>query len=163
MDEWFVVKTRPRQEERAVENLENQGFAAFCPHMLRKRKQPGRVEACKREPLFPGYIFLLDESRVGGQRWDRVRSTRGVSGFIRFGEMHARVSDEFVEGLRDNEKIGSVDELFKIGQPVIFTEGAYKNIPGVYLARRGDDRCIILINILNSERRVHASLADISA
>ncbi|MTI14052.1 transcription termination/antitermination NusG family protein [Sansalvadorimonas verongulae] len=163
MEEWFVVKTKPRQEQRAVENLENQGFAAYCPVMLHKRKQPGRRESCKLGALFPGYIFLLDESHVGGVRWDKVRSTRGVTGFIRFGTMYARVSDELVEGFRDNEKVGSVEELFKAGQPVVFTEGAYKNLPAVYLSSRGEDRCMVLLSILNSQREVEARLLDITA
>ncbi len=161
MDEWFVVKTRPRQEVRAVENLDNQGFAAFCPMMLRKAKRPGRLETTKEEPLFPGYIFLLDESHLKSQPWDKVRSTRGVAQFIKFGDRHAMVSDELVEGLRNNQRFSTIDELFKAGQPVVMTEGAYKGIAGVYQMKKGEDRCIILINILNSERQVEAEFKDV--
>lgn len=163
MDEWFVLKTKSRQEERAVENLENQGFAAYCPTMLHKRKRPGEREASRLGPLFPGYVFLLDESRIAEQRWDKIRSTRGVTGFVRFGVHYARVSDELVEGLRDNEKVGSIDELFKVGQPVVFTEGAYKNLPAVYIRSKGEDRCMVLLSILNSQREVEAKLMDITA
>ena len=32
-DVWYVIRTKPKQEERAALNLENQGFEVFAPKL----------------------------------------------------------------------------------------------------------------------------------
>jgi transcriptional antiterminator RfaH len=34
MNGWFLVQTKPRQEDRALENLAMQGVKAFCPKVF---------------------------------------------------------------------------------------------------------------------------------
>ena len=31
MKKWYLIKTKPRQEKKAKQNLENQGYVAFFP------------------------------------------------------------------------------------------------------------------------------------
>ena len=76
---WFLLQTKSRQEQRAVENLERQDVVSFCP-MIRVDKitRGRRVEAL--EVLFPGYLFVqLGES---SSSVTSIRSTRGVSHFV---------------------------------------------------------------------------------
>ncbi|MCL6271339.1 hypothetical protein M3P05_15550 [Sansalvadorimonas sp. 2012CJ34-2] len=157
MDEWYLLKTRPRQEQRAVDNLSNQGFEPYCPWLKRKGRKP--------EPLFPGYVFLLFDEYCGDLPWGKVRSTRGVSHFVRFGLKMATISDDLVESIREREQGEEVVPIFKPGQEVTFTDeaygGAFNNIQGIFLAEKGEDRCIILLNLLNSERKVEAALSEI--
>ncbi len=153
MDEWYLLKTKPRQEQRAVENLENQGFYAYCPMLERK----GR----KLEPLFPGYIFLLFDQLEENLPWGKVRSTRGVAYFVKFGNNPARISDDLVEQIRIREQTAEPVSQFEPGQTVTFTDGAYSDLQGIFLTEKGEDRCIILLKILNSERQVHTTLSEI--
>ncbi|WOG28385.1 transcription termination/antitermination NusG family protein [Endozoicomonas sp. 8E] len=75
---WYLLKTRPRQEQRAQENLETQGFDAYCP--IVKVRIRGLL---KEEILFPGYVFLyLDLKDL--DRFHKIRSTRGVSEIVSF-------------------------------------------------------------------------------
>ncbi len=154
MDEWYLMRSKPRQEERAVKHLKNQGFEPYCPMMKKKSKN-------QTEPLFPGYIFLLAEVRgFETLPWDRVRSTRGVMGYVKFGGgPPVRVSDELVEGLRDREKCVGEKPVFQAGQRVIFQDGPFADLEGIYLCSKGDERCVILLNILNRDQPVSVEQA----
>ena len=88
---WYLLKTKVREEVRAVDNLENQEFEAYCPQYLEK---------AKLTPLFPGYMFvkLCDEDI---ERYHKIRSTRGVSAIVAFNKMHQK---KFNEGRGSNCK-----------------------------------------------------------
>jgi len=50
MDQWYVVKTKNCQEEKAKINLNNQNLITYLPQKNYQTKQ---------EILFPGYLFIL--------------------------------------------------------------------------------------------------------
>ncbi|MDD7804535.1 MAG: transcription termination/antitermination NusG family protein [Endozoicomonas sp. (ex Botrylloides leachii)] len=75
---WYLIKTKARQEQRACEHLENQGFNAYCPFMANKNATP--------EPLFPGYLFLYLDLH-GIKKHHKISSTRGVNNFVRFNQV----------------------------------------------------------------------------
>jgi hypothetical protein len=75
---WYVARTQPRAEGRAIANLEKQNFRTFCPRFRKSRQHARRVENVL-VPLFPSYIFVrLDLSR------DRWRSVNGLRTICRF-------------------------------------------------------------------------------
>ena len=82
MKQWYLIYTKPRQELIAVANLQNQAYNAFAPQVsVKKRTNQGWKQV--NEPLFPNYVFIqLDDV---ADDWKPIRSTRGVSGFVRFG------------------------------------------------------------------------------
>ncbi len=56
MQHWYVVHCKPRQEATAEEHLNRQGYGAYLPKvLLRKRKRDKWVKVV--EPLFPRYLF----------------------------------------------------------------------------------------------------------
>ena len=57
MSKWYVVLTKPKQEERAEEHLAAQDREVFLPRVqLEKMRKGKRVDVV--EPLFPGYLFV---------------------------------------------------------------------------------------------------------
>ena len=73
---WYLVHTRPNNEQKAELNLEAQGFATFLPQIERTIRHARRLTTVRR-PLFPRYLFVrLD---IGRDRWLSVNSTIGVS------------------------------------------------------------------------------------
>ena len=150
MDQWYVLKTRVRQEQRAIDNLQNQGFELYCP--LMKKKNHNRLEA-----LFPGYVFLMNE-RYGRDRlpWEKVRSTRGVQGFIKFGGNLAVVKQELIDALKTREKLMGEMPVFQTGQKVVFKSGPFAELEGIYLCDKGEQRCMVLLNILSRDQPVIA-------
>jgi transcriptional antiterminator RfaH len=73
--QWFVIQSKPCQE------LQNQGCELFLPK-IEIKKIVGRERIQKVEPLFSSYLFVqLSEA---DSNWFPLRSTRGVSGLVRF-------------------------------------------------------------------------------
>ena len=97
MRKWAVVHTRPHQEVRAEENLKRQGFKTWLPMMLRSRRHARRIDT-KREPVFPGYIFVdLD---VENERWVAINGTYGVKYLIADSRKPKMLPSDFINALR---------------------------------------------------------------
>ena len=71
---WAVVYTYGRQEEYAVEQLQNQEYRAFCPILRYPDPKSLRGELLTK-PLFPCYAFVR---LAAEQKWSSISSTRGV-------------------------------------------------------------------------------------
>lgn len=102
---WHLVYTKPRQEQIALTNLEQQGFEAYLPlyKTLRKSSSEGGVaDALVFEPMFARYVFFRPSSTR--QSIAGVRSTRGVCSLVAFGTEPARLSPEVVATVRDCER-----------------------------------------------------------
>jgi len=138
---WYLVQTKPRQEEVARQNLINQSFETYLP----------RVDIDgKFIPLFPRYIFLyLDDTN---QNWTPIRSTKGVSNFVRFGIKFAKVPDEVVKTIKDQES-DTIDKFidlskFHKGDKVEIQDGPLKGQVGLFDRYNSDKRVVILFKIL---------------
>ena len=98
--EWYAVHARPRQEAVAELNLERQGYHTYLPKIrLRKRRRDKWTKVV--EPLFPRYLFIrVDPNR---QSLAPVRSTLGVAGLVRFGQLLRPVPDGVIAYLKQVE------------------------------------------------------------
>ena len=76
---WYLVQLKPGGFERAVTNLERQGYESFMPMREETRRQAGRWKT-KLRPLFPGYLFV--KVTYSRQQWRTINSTFGVSRLI---------------------------------------------------------------------------------
>ena len=148
MKNWYLVKTKPRQEKTAIENLENQNFHVFCPFAIIHNKN-----IC----LFPGYIFIYLDKKT--DNWSPIRSTKGVVNFIRFGVIFAQVPDNVIEFIKANqlittEKLKNLN-MFKSGDKVQITDGLFKNCVAIFKSFKADDRVILLMNILGQQQVIN--------
>jgi len=162
--EWFAIRTQPRKEQVAREHYEQQDFIVYLPLILTIRRHARRVDKIPR-PLFPGYIFL-HLSRED-RRWSTIGSTIGAIGPVRFGKYYPPVPDWIIEGLRDREDEKGLISLgsqygftFKSGDRVSVVLGNLEYIEGIFQAVRGEDRALILMEIL---RRQVSTLVPFSA
>jgi hypothetical protein len=81
---WYLVHTKPRQEEIALANLERQGYECYLPQMRIERVRRRKAEVTT-EPMFPRYLFIRLDSSDQGKSWSPIRSTLGVSQLVHFG------------------------------------------------------------------------------
>ena len=78
---WYLVATKPKQEQRAAEHLSNQFIEYFLPEIEVEKSLRGK-RSVRIEPLFPGYLFVaLPKDSVF---WSKIRSTRGIRDVIVF-------------------------------------------------------------------------------
>ena len=54
---WFVVQTKPRQEQIALDNLSRQGYHSYLPRLCQQKRRRDQWHTVV-EPLFPGYLFV---------------------------------------------------------------------------------------------------------
>ncbi len=148
MKNWYLVKTKPRQENVAIKNLENQEYCVYCPTVKINNKYV---------VLFPGYIFIHLDKKT--DNWSPIRSTKGVVNFIRFGVIFAQVPDNVIEFIKSNELITAEKfmnlNMFKPGDKVQITDGVFKNCVAIFKSFRADDRVTLLMNILGQQQAIN--------
>ncbi len=152
---WYLLYTKPRQEKLAQENLERQGYMTYLPLIQKKRKRNGkRIEAI--EAFFPRYLFISLNTTT--DNWAPIRSTLGVANIVRFTQYPTVVSDSLISLLMSNEDpdTGLYDEdfNFKSGDSVRITDGALAGYEGFFKARSGEERVIVLLNVMGNQTAV---------
>ena len=142
---WYLIKTKPRQEKKAKQNLENQGYVVFCP--ITKINN-------KLVILFPSYLFVQLNEKT--QNFSPIHSTKGVSYFVKFGLNLAKVPTSVIELIKTNRHI-TADKLnnlkkFKPGDKVQISDGAFKNWVAIFKCYKTDERVLLLMNLLGHEQ-----------
>jgi len=151
---WYLVYTKVRQEKVAQTNLDRQGYEVYLPLVRQVRRRLGR-RVSVIGAMFPRYLFVRLDSDT--DNWAPIRSTLGVVSIVRFGQEPARVPDRFIVYLRSREdeqgmQTVTVDEL-KRGTRVRVTEGSLMGFEGVYQARTGHERVVVLLEIMGKVAR----------
>ena len=144
---WYLVKTKARMEEMAEMNLTNQNIEYFLPRFSCGKRE-GKV-------IFPGYIFIKPKTT---DTYQSIRSTRGVSDFIRFEMAFANASDETIDELKAvvdvmNDRMDQTN-LHQKGEEVFIKSGPFKGFNGVFDKYDADQSAIVLINFLRHQQRV---------
>lgn len=154
---WFAVLTKPRAESLASQHLARQGFEVMdC--RLRRTRPGSQGLRTQVEPLFPRYLFL--RSCASGQRLGPVRSTRGVSGVVRFGSRTPIVPDTVIDAIRARQDEQGYVHLdppgLAQGDRVRVTEGPMCGLEGIFEDTCGTERVRLLIHVLGAP--VHVTL-----
>ncbi len=146
---WYLLHTRPRQEKVAHQNLMQQGYENVLPLLTTEKVQRGRI-VITEEPLFPRYLFVRLEQDMSGKSWAPLRSTRGVSRLVTFGNQPAQVEDTMVEALqaRSTFQKQHPQRLFSLGDAVTIDAGPFKGLEAIYQMTDGEHRALVLIELL---------------
>ncbi len=143
---WYLVHTKPRQEQRARENLERQGYPCYLPLMPAERLRQGRLEVAQ-VPLFPRYLFIRLDSGQGGAGWGPIRSTLGVTRLVAFGGTPARVPQGLIDVLQAREA-PEAHPYFAPGERVRVASGPFAGLEAVYQMSDGTERVQVLIEFM---------------
>jgi transcriptional antiterminator RfaH len=162
--EWFVVRTQPRTEEKAVRHLSNQGFATYLPR-YRRRIRHARQNKIVLRPLFPSYLFVsLDPDRC---RWRSINGTIGVREIVTNGLTPIPVHKQVIEEIRAREdQTGAVrlsPPAFRRGQIVRMLDGPLADLSALFEEMRDEDRAVLLVSLLGRKVRLQVAAADIAA
>lgn len=145
---WYLVHTKPRQEDVALANLQRQGFECYLPQMRIERVRRRKAEVVN-EPMFPRYLFIRLDSSDQGKSWSPIRSTLGVSQLVHFGGKAAKVDDTLVDLLRQRERALPTEALFQSGDSVVIADGPFAGLEAVYQTADAERRTFILLEILS--------------
>lgn len=157
---WYVIQCKGGESFRAADNLTNQGYEVFHPVLNAQRKRQGKLVTVA-EPLFPYYLFIrLDQV---ASDWRPIRSTRGVLRLLTFGNRPVAVPEPLVETLRaqPHHQEGS-HTYFSAGEKVTITDGPFKDLEAIFTRCKGEERAIVLLNVLNRPQHLEVPLETLS-
>jgi len=159
---WYLLTSKPRQDAYAEEQLNNQGYVTYRPLAVKKGRHRGKLTKLT-ESLFPRYLFIK-LSRVE-DNWAPIRSTYGVAGLVRFGDQPLVVPDLIISDLQKREiyfqEKGLDIDVLKRGDTVTIGAGPFRGLQAVFERYNGEERAILLMNILNEQAKVVVPSADI--
>lgn len=161
MSTWYLIQTKPRQENLARINLERQGYVIYLPRVIKQRARR-QLSGESTAPLFPRYLFIhLNE---GIDDWGPIRSTLGVQALVRFGQIPARVPEALIESIKSRENEQGVHVFkkpaFLIGDKVRIIDGPFDGIEAVIFSKTSKERTVLLMKLL--EKYVKVEINDIN-
>lgn len=151
---WIAINTHPHREHIAVEHLNRQKFAVYCPMELKRVRHARRTQDVTR-PLFPGYIFA--EVMPDLMMWRPILSTYGVRAMIRVGDRPAFIDKKFIQALRDREVDGVIAKPlrpYEIGQQVRLNGGAFDGLIATIIEMDERERLVLLASLLSQTVRL---------
>jgi len=153
---WYAIHTKPRQEERADNNLRACNIETCYPRLRERRyssftQQP--FYAIK--PLFLGYLFARFDART---TLNKVWFTRGVHSVVSFGGRPLTVNDDIILLIRSQigpEGFVNTGQQFAIGDKVRIKSGPLRDFVGIFEANASDaTRVRLLLSAVNFQCRI---------
>ena len=152
---WYLIHTKPRQENIALENLQQQGYTCYLPLFNVEKIRRGKF-AVVLEALFPRYLFIQLDTALSSQSWTPIRSTKGVNRLVAFGGQPVKVDETLVSILKvaEENQPERLQKMFAAGDKVQLTQGAFAGLEGIYQMADGESRAMVLIEILSKPVRI---------
>lgn len=163
MQGWYLIQTKPKQEDRAVVNLELQGVNAFCPKVFVEKIIRGKRKVLK-EVLFPNYLFVqFDHDNVSALS---INYTRGVNRIISFGNQPSTVPDELIAQLKkrvDQSNDNLISDFPEKGEHLQVLDGPFKGLNAIFSHIEGDFRAAVFLSILKQKVKALLPLEHLKA
>jgi transcriptional antiterminator RfaH len=153
---WYVVQTHAHAEGKAAAHLARQGFDAYLPRYLKRRRHARRIETVAA-PLFPRYLFVTVDMVC--QRWRAIHSTIGVTHLVCNGDDPVPVTDDVIETLKAREDEQGFVTLrqrprFALGEKVRVLDGVFADCLGLFDGMKDSDRVTVLLDLLGRKVRL---------
>ena len=149
---WYVVSTKPNQENRANLNLRKQGFEVLLPMIQKKRRHARQIEFVLR-PLFPGYLFV--EFDPDSTQWSSINGTFGVKALLTCKGRPQPIYSDFItsiKGLLNSEYVMTMQpEEFQPGQKVAVIDGPMQGHVATIVNADDHGRARIMLSMMGRE------------
>ena len=157
---WFLVYTKAKEEQRAKKHLENQGFQIFLPMIAFAKMNQSKSAIV--EAMFPRYLFV--NINLERDNWTCIKSTRGVSHMVVFGQRFAEMPNQVIAYLKSGAdknhifKQAITRQEFQKGDKLVIEKGIFKDKEATFLSKKSKERVRILLRFVN-----HLITAEIPA
>lgn len=160
-ENWFVIQTKVREEDRALFHLQEKDVEVYLP-MLEAMLFHARRRRVVHKPLFPSYLFARFDA---GNMLDKVRWTKGVVRILLDSVHPVPLSDEIIEGIKSMEGEDGIirPRPSQDYKRVRITRGPFKDMTGVIDRRLSDsERVKILLDMVSyhASVEVHPSIIE---
>ncbi len=151
MQRWYLVYTKPNNEEFVASKLIECGFHVLSPMFEERRLCRGKIQN-RLAPLFPCYIFVKFNPY---EHYNFVKYTRGIRKVIGTGNRPTVVSERIIESLQKRMVDGVISVKasgFKHNEEVSISEGQLQGLNAIFKKNlNGSERAIILIKAVNAQ------------
>jgi transcriptional antiterminator RfaH len=154
---WYVVQTKPGNEDRVQNNLQRQEIENFLPRLgTYEHRQGAMVDRIK--PLFPNYLFAKFHL---GLHYYKVKWTRGVNRILGNGSEPTPISGQVISTIK--EKAGEnnlirLEDEWKEGDLIQVTSGPFKDLMGIFQKKMSSQgRVRILLSLIGVDVPVQIS------
>jgi transcriptional antiterminator RfaH len=154
---WYVVQTKPGNEDRVQNNLQRQEIESFLPRLgTYEYRQGTMVQRIK--PLFPNYLFAKFHLEL---KYYKVKWTRGVNRILGNGSGPIPISERLISTIR--EKVGEnnlirLEDEWKEGDVIQITSGPFKDLMGIFQKKMSSQgRVKILLSLIGIDVPVQIS------
>ena len=159
---WYLIYTKPRQENLAQENLQRQGYETYLPRIYQTRRRNGRYVKTI-EAFFPRYLFINLDTET--DNWAPIRSTFGVSKMIRFDRMPAVVPYNLIQALKSNDDEDGIQRMIQKnimrGDKVTIIDGPLAGYQGIYQQQKSAERVAVLVDLVGKNTLLNISMHDL--
>lgn len=142
---WWCLHTKPRQEKTMARALRSRKIAHYLPQVAQERRTPQGRRIRSVIPLFPGYLFLLGDSR---QRVDALQGNHLVN------ILDVIDQESLVRDLRRLHRVLSsglpvvAETVHEVGTNIRVLAGPLKGVTGTIVRRQGRDRFVAIVHFL---------------
>ena len=147
---WYLLQTKYNQEKRAAEELKRQNITVFLPFYRCEKIIRGK-RVTREEPLFKRYVFAYLDIEI--TNWTSVRSTRGISNVVSFGDGPAIVDESIVKNLK-NEDLSLKESYFKSGEKIRVIKGSLNGLSAIFQNEDGASRSYILLDFMRQNQLI---------
>ena len=155
MKSWYLIYSKPKEEKLAKEHLERQGYETYLPLVLGRIKKRGRTQRSV-QPMFPRYLFIYLSDQTDD--WGPIRSTIGVSNLVKFGMTPAKVPENLIIRLKENEIGDGYHDLpskrLKKGDEILIVEGPFEGYEATLFSQNAEDRVVVLLKIAEQHIKI---------
>lgn len=154
---WYVIHTKPGNEDRVRINLHNQEIETFSPLLETYQYCNGRMIP-KIKPLFPNYIFAKLDLEL---HYYKVKWTRGVNKILGSKSEPIPISARVIQTIQERsgkDNLVKLDNELKDGDMVQVNSGPFKSLRGVFqkmMSSKG--RVRILLSLIGVDVPVQIS------
>jgi len=128
---WFCIRTQPKHEHIAAAHLKQETAVEVYLPRIRFKRSTRRGPVWFTEALFPSYLFarfdLASQAR-------KLRSVRGVSGIVHFGNQWPTIPAQVIADLRVTvgaDQTHVIREDLQPGELVEISGGAFHGLQAV--------------------------------
>lgn len=166
MNHWYVIRTNPKCEIRAKDDLEALGFNVFYPTFTKEvRHHRKRVWIKKTFPLFNRYMFI--EMPGENADWFTVRRANGVECVLGINGKPFPVPGHQIEQYIREFDNGAFDELrtvapkIGIGERIKIADGPLSGFYGMVTKADSRKKIRVMVDLFKSCSEVELPLANV--
>lgn len=154
-DNWYVIQTKPSQEDLASFNLFSLGLEILNPKLKTIKCVWGLPKPIIK-PLFAGYIFAKFNAV---SYFHTIQYTRGVKQVLHFGKTLFPIEEEIIQNIKNRLNsegfVESEKNILKPGITVSISEGPLSGFNGIFERETSDKkRVIILLDMMGVRAQV---------